>query len=99
MGTWRLGATKISPGGIVREWTIVENGEIFELKSNRSFQKQNVEVLYGGNYTFEDGEKLFLNPDNDFGNVRYYADLKGPQLILGFIGYIEECSYRYKRID
>lgn len=99
VGTWQLEATRISPGGAVTEWTSVENGEIYEFYSDGSYEKRIPEVTFIGTYVFEENEILRLQSDTESDEISFYTSIIGNRMILGFIGCIEECSYRYKRLN
>ena len=96
LGSWQLEATKISPGNVVENWTMVENGEILVLNQDGSFEIQGRDGTSSGTYTYE-VELLTLTSDANTSN--FFVGFENDKMVLGFIGCIEECSYRYKRID
>ncbi len=94
IGKWQLEATKISPGGPV-DWSNVTDGSIFEFKPNGFVEVSNSENEQIGIYKIEeDGISIRFSETNN-----YRGSLQEGKLILGFIGCIEECSFRYKRIN
>ncbi|AKA33873.1 hypothetical protein [Flagellimonas lutaonensis] len=97
IGQWELEATRISPGDIVKEWTLVEDGEIYHFKSDGSFSRKNSSNDVSGNYGFDDDNQILTILPQENNQLRFNVQLKGDKMILGFIGCIEECSYRYRR--
>ena len=97
LGKWQLEATKISPGSPVREWTPVSNGEVYLFSSDNTFRRTNSSDDQSGTFAFDE-EILTLRPNGNASMQRYYVNFEGNKLILGFVGCIEECSYRYRRI-
>ena len=101
IGKWQLEATKISPGGIV-DWSDVTNGEIYEFKFDGTLALSKLEECkspVAGNFSIVE-DKLLLNYscNSQLYEPSYYFRFEDGKLILGFIGCIEECSYRYKPI-
>ncbi|EAR01714.1 hypothetical protein FB2170_14338 [Maribacter sp. HTCC2170] len=102
IGQWQLDATKISPGGIV-DWSSVTNGEIYDFKSNGTFElsntKQCSEVIIG-TFSIKDDQLSFQYLcDSEQRNPSYNMWFEDGKLTLGFIGCIEECSYRYRPLN
>jgi len=101
VGQWQLEATKVSPGGTV-DWSLASQRNIYTFKSDGTFTFKNIKNDYydtSGTYFVEDNE-LFLNYARDRKEVNavFYMQFKRSKLILEFIGCIEECKARYKRI-
>ncbi len=101
IGNWQLEATKISPGGIV-DWSDVTNGEIYEFKTDGTIVLSKWDACKGPiSGTFDiDEDKLFLkfSCDETLYEPSYYIWFEEDKLILGFMGCIEECSYRFRSI-
>jgi len=100
-GKWQLEATKISPGGIV-EWSNVTNGEIYEFKTDGAIVLSKWDACKGpisGTFAIEE-DKLFLefSCNSQLYEPSYYIWFEEDKLILGFMGCIEECSYRFRAI-
>jgi len=101
VGQWQLEATKISPGGIV-DWSNVTNGEIYEFKTEGTIVLSKWDACKGpisGTFAvYED--KLFLrfSCDSTLHEPSYNIWFEEGKLILGFVGCIEECSYRFRAI-
>ncbi len=94
IGKWQLEATKISPGGPV-DWSDVTDGPIIEFKPNGLAEVSNSENEQIGIYKIEeDGISIRFSETNN-----YRGSIQEGKLILGFIGCIEECSFRYRRIN
>jgi hypothetical protein len=102
IGKWELEATKISPGGIV-DWTNVTKGPIFEFKSDSTFELSKSELcpkaVLGTFHISEDILHLEYFCDSNSSNTDYYYWFEDGKLILGLMGCIEECSYRYKPVN
>lgn len=102
IGQWQLEATKISPGGIV-DWTSVDDGAIYDFQEDGSLELSKWEGCKAPvNGTFAiDEEKLYLRflCNSELYEPVYRILIEEKKLILGFLGCIEECSYRFKRID
>ena len=94
IGKWQLEATKISPGGPV-DWSSVEDGAILEFKPTGFLERSNSNDNATGIYEIEENRIsiTFL------GTNEYIGSIRDGKLIIGFIGCIEECSFRYKRIN
>jgi len=102
IGKWQLEATKISPGGLV-DWSDVTNGEIYEFKTDGKIILSKWDVCKGpinGTF-FIDEDKLFLrfSCNSQSYEPNYNIWFEDGKLILGFIGCIEECSYRFKPLE
>lgn len=101
IGKWQLEATKISPGGIV-DWSDVTNGEIYDFKSDGTLELSKLEGCkspVAGTFTIvEDMLFLTYSCNSQMFEPTYFFRFEDGKLILGFIGCIEECSYRYKSI-
>ncbi|WP_411032094.1 lipocalin family protein [Spongiimicrobium sp. 3-5] len=102
IGNWQLEATKISPGGIV-DWTLVEDGGIYSFEANGTFSytnSKNPEHNRLGTYTLDENELSFTyTRDGQQITGVYNRVFTDGKLILQFIGCIEECSERYKRVN
>lgn len=94
IGKWQLEATKISPGGPV-DWSTVDNGTILEFKSNGFLEQSNSEDEGTGIYRVEENNISITFS----GTSNYIGGIQDGKLIIGFVGCIEECSFRYKRIN
>ncbi|MCL5244913.1 lipocalin family protein [Cellulophaga sp. 20_2_10] len=102
VGAWQLDATKISPGTVVKEWTAVKDGDIIKFNADYTFTHTNSyncnNTPITGSYTFKEDIISFKGKCNDEDySPSYYVTFKDDKIILGFIGCIEECSYRYAR--
>ena len=102
IGKWQLEATKISPGGIV-DWSDVSNGEIYDFKPDGTLELSKLEECkapVAGTFTvFEDQLFITYSCNSQLYEPSYHFRLEDGKLILGFIGCIEECSYRYKPVN
>ena len=102
IGKWQLEATKISPGGIV-DWTFVDDGVVYEFSKDGTLQLSKWEGCKAPvNGTFAIGEeRLYLRflCNSELYEPVYLISFEESKLILGFLGCIEECSYRFKKID
>jgi hypothetical protein len=101
IGKWQMEATKISPGGIV-DWSEVTNGEIYELKTDGTLLLSKWDSCKGpisGTFAIDE-DKLFLkfSCDSTLYEPNYFIWFEEEKLILGFVGCIEECSYRFRSI-
>lgn len=101
LGKWQLEATKISPGGIV-DWSYVTDGEQYEFKIDGTIVLSKWEGCKGpinGTFTL-DGDQLLLkfSCDETLYEPGYLIWFEDDKLILGFVGCIEECSYRFSPI-
>lgn len=99
IGVWQLNATKISPGGPVAEWTIVENGQIYQFGTDGAYSLTNVENNDSGFFKLEDAILTLTSNQDDITAQQFYVSKADGNLILGFVGCIEECSFRYKKIE
>ena len=102
LGEWQLEATRISPGSPV-DWTDVSNGPRYIFESDRSFDfisSDNVSVSKSGSYEVEEN-LLTLRYSTQGENVArvYYMNFEDGKLVLQFVGCIESCSERYRRIN
>ncbi len=102
IGKWQLEATKISPGGIV-DWSIVTDGDIYEFKTDGTITLSKWDACKGpisGTFALYE-DKLFLRflCNSQLNEPKYNIWFENDNLILGFIGCIEECSYRFKPIN
>lgn len=102
IGKWQLEATKISLGGIV-DWSNVTDGEIYDFKADGTLILSKWDACKGpinGTFLFE-GDKLFLRflCNSQLYEPSYNIWFEEDKLILGFIGCIEECSYRFRPLD
>jgi hypothetical protein len=101
IGKWQLEATKISPGGIV-DWSEVKNGEIYEFNADGTFllsRWEDCKAPITGTFAIE--EELLsieISCSSTLYQPSYKIRFEDSKLILGFIGCIEECSYRYRPI-
>jgi hypothetical protein len=94
IGKWQLEATKISPGGPV-DWSNVDNGTILEFKPNSFLEQSNSENNGTGIYRVEENKiSITFSGTNNFTGL-----IKDGKIIIGFVGCIEECSFRYRRIN
>lgn len=102
VGKWQLEATKISPGSIV-DWSSVTNGEIYDFDSDGFFElsgSKQCNVPVGGTFTIlKNRLSLQYNCNSQHRDLNYNWWFEDGKLILGFVGCIEECSYRFKRLD
>jgi len=101
IGEWQLEATKISPGGIV-DWSNVTNGEIYKFKSDGTLvlsRWDNCKAPINGAFAIDE-DKLFLRFScaSTLHEPSYFIWFEESKLILGFVGCIEECSYRFRSI-
>ena len=101
IGKWQLEATKISPGGIV-DWSDVKNGEIYEFNTDGTLVLsawQDCKAPITGTFAIDE-EMLLLefSCNSNLYQPSYNIRFEDNKLILGFIGCIEECSYRYRPI-
>jgi hypothetical protein len=101
LGKWQLEATKISPGGMV-DWSYVTEGEEYEFKANGTMILSTWETCKGpinGFFRLEE-DQLFLTfrCDETLYEPGYLIWFEGDRLILGSMGCIEECSYRFRPI-
>jgi len=102
LGKWQLEATKISPGDIVENWTTVSNGPMFEFKDNGSYTHN--EKACGGtvNGIYSTGNSVLTlryHCDNHAIETNFNMNLSEDQLILSNVGCIEECSYKYRKME
>lgn len=102
IGKWQLDATKISPGGIV-DWTLVENGQIYDFRADGTFDLSKWEgckSMVSGTFAVSE-ERLYLkfSCSTEVNEPIYLISFDKNKLILGFVGCIEECSYRFKRLN
>ncbi|MBD1261075.1 hypothetical protein HZY62_10785 [Maribacter polysiphoniae] len=102
IGQWQLEATKISPGGIV-DWTRVDDGAIYDFQGDGSLELSKwdgCKAPVNGTFAIAE-EKLYLRffCNSELYEPVYRILVEEKKLILGFIGCIEECSYRFKRVD
>lgn len=100
-GNWELIETKISPGGEV-DWSPAEDSDMYIFAADGIYQYRSStvpEADQNGTYTIEDGILRLRYDNNDGAMVEsgYFLNLDGDEMILGYIGCIEECSYKYKR--
>lgn len=98
IGKWQLEATKISPGGIV-DWSEVNADVIYEFKPNGVLELGSWGDCKGpisGTFSIKD-DKLYLKYtcNSEIFELGYYIWFEEDKLILGFIGCIEACSYRF----
>ncbi len=102
VGKWQLEATKISPGGIV-DWVSVEDGETYVFRQDGTFGLSKWEGCKSpveGTFTVtEEMLKLFFPCNSEPYEPVYTVSFEENKLILGFLGCIEGCLYRYKRMD
>ena len=102
VGKWQLEATRISPGGIV-DWSNIANGEIYDFLDNGTFQLSNskeCDMTSIGTYSLkEDNLALEFLCDSETRKPNYFFWFNEGKLVLGFIGCIEGCSYRFKKIN
>lgn len=101
-GKWQLEATKISPGGIVEDWTMVSNGTIIEFRSNGSYSDTSKVCggIVNGIYSVKEGIlslRYVCNGNSMEANFR--MNFSDDRLILANVGCIEECSYRYRKLE
>ena len=101
VGQWQLEAKKISPGGIV-DWSDVTNGEIYEFKTDGTIVLSKSDACKGpiiGTFAIDE-DKLFLkfSCDETLYEPSYFIGFEEDKLILGYVGCIEECSYRFRVI-
>lgn len=96
-GKWQLEATKLSPGSLVLEWTQVEDGEVYWFSSEGVYQNIDGAVTDEGDFLYN-GEILTLSSNDGSNEIRFYVSFEDEKMILAFVGCIEECSYRYRRI-
>lgn len=102
IGKWQLEATKISPGDIVENWTPVENGSIFEFKANGSYTHNEKACggIVNGIYSIDEGAlTLRYQCENNAIETKYNMNYSEGRLILSNVGCIEECSYRYRKLE
>lgn len=102
LGKWQLEATKISPGDIVENWTLVPNGPIFEFKANGSYthnEKACGGIVNGIYSTSGSVLTLRYQCENNAIETIFNMELTEGRLILSNVGCIEECSYKYRRIE
>jgi hypothetical protein len=102
IGMWQLEATKISPGGIV-DWTLLDNGEVYGFSKDGTFELSKWEGCKSpvlGTFAVTE-ERLYLrfSCNSELIEPIYRISFDGNKLILGFIGCIEECSYRFKPLN
>lgn len=103
IGKWQLEATKISPGGGVIDWETVSKGEVYEFSEDGSFKLSNskscAENITGTYAVKADKLSLTYTCGTIAQQPNFFMSFADNKLILGFIGCIEECSYRYKPIN
>lgn len=102
LGKWQLEATKISPGDIVENWTTVMNGPIFEFKSNGSYthnEKACGGIVNGIYSTNESVLTLRYHCENNAIETNFNMSFAEGRLILSNVGCIEECSYKYRKME
>ncbi|MEZ4970684.1 MAG: hypothetical protein R2814_13705 [Flavobacteriaceae bacterium] len=102
IGKWQLEATKISPGDIVENWTPVVNGPIFEFKSNGSYTHNEKACggIVNGIYSTDEGFlTLRYQCENNSIETKFNMNFSEGKLILSNVGCIEECSYRYRKME
>ncbi|MCK0190412.1 hypothetical protein [Arenibacter sp. F20364] len=102
LGIWQLEATKISPGDIVENWTAVTNGPMFEFKANGSYTHN--EKACGGivNGIYSTSDSLLTmryHCKNDAIETNFNMSFSEGKLILSNVGCIEECSYKYRKME
>ena len=102
LGKWQLEATKISPGDIVENWTMVTNGAIFEFKANGSYTHN--EKACGGivNGIFSTNAQILTlryHCENNSIETNFNMNFSEGDLILSNVGCIEECSYKYRKME
>ena len=102
IGKWQLEATKISPGGIV-DWTFLDNGEIYDFMADGTLELSKWEGCKSpiiGTFAVAD-ERVYLrfSCNSELNEPIYHISFDENKLILGFIGCIEECSYRFKPLQ
>lgn len=101
-GKWQLEATKISPGDIVENWTMVANGPMFEFKTNGSYtdNAKACGIVVNGIYsTTDDILTLRYHCKGDAIETNFNMNFSEGMLILSNVGCIEECSYKYRKIE
>ncbi|MEK6155524.1 lipocalin family protein [Flavobacteriaceae bacterium 3-367] len=101
LGEWQLEATRISPGSPV-DWTEVSDGSRYTFESDRSFDfvsSDDASLGKSGSYEVEEN-LLTLRYSVQGENVArvYYMNFEDGKLVLQFVGCIESCSERYRRI-
>ncbi|MDT0642896.1 lipocalin family protein [Zunongwangia sp. F363] len=95
-GTWELTESYVSPGGET-EWRPVKNGNIYTFFDNGKFSSSGRQNCSEGEFTLEDN---ILQLDCEEEHLSWRVDTLGSRvMILGGIGCIEACLYKYKRID
>jgi len=102
LGKWQLESTKISPGDIVENWTTVANGAIFEFKANESYTHN--EKACGGivNGIFSTNDQILTlryHCENNAIETSFNMNFAEGRLILSNVGCIEECSYKYRKME
>ncbi len=101
VGSWDLKATKISPGNEV-DWSPNEQLDNYTFSLDGTFTRESEFLEDGtiaGTYTITDNQIAFtyISKTGDPANPRYFYKLSSSELILSYIGCIEECSLRYRK--
>jgi hypothetical protein len=102
LGKWQLEATKISPGDIVENWTTVTNGDIYEFKLNGSYTHNEKACggIVNGIYSTKDSIiSLRYHCENNAIETNLNMKFSAGNLILSNVGCIEECSYKYRKME
>ncbi|MEO0528316.1 MAG: hypothetical protein AAFZ89_13880 [Bacteroidota bacterium] len=99
IGNWQLEATKISPGGIV-DWTTVSNGSLYTFKPDGTFSLSSTDNALSGSYS-EEGNELSLRFVREGQSIRrtYFMNFVEGNLVLQYVGCIESCAERYRRVN
>ncbi|MCM4154473.1 hypothetical protein DHD80_00455 [Gramella sp. AN32] len=105
-GSWKLTETSISSGGEAN-WETISNGASFTFQADGTFTTNSIQDCTGENFLLED-DLLILHYDCElsqneeitektvaFNMISFY----NRQMILSLPGCIEDCLYKYSRID
>lgn len=102
VGDWELVETKISPGGPV-DWSPAEYKDTYSFALDGTYVYTNLldgDFSHNGTYSVEENELTLRYISREGANTSsaHYMGLKDNEMILNYIGCIEECSLKFKRV-
>lgn len=95
LGKWKLTETYISPGGETT-WQTVENGKVYDLHNDGTFELSEGECN-SGTFELEDDKIHFHCSSSDVFRSFYIHEITNSTLEMSYIGCIEACIYRFKK--